>query len=419
MSQYHFRRILVVSNNSFSDVNNNGKTLVSFFLEVPRKYIAQLYFHNEVPVSPNCSTYYKITDYEILTNVFKVLKYIPKRINSSIKEEHDKMPTQITPSMRIFRDILWKIGKWKSANFLEWLDGYQPQIVFFVAGDSGFTYDIARYIAKRYHAKIVTYFTDDYILPRLTFSIAWWLRSLYLKEKMRRIIKDSSLLITISEEMRNIYRELFGKDSICLMNVSEDLCNKNYCHVNSIIKFVYVGTLSYQRENTLNLLANAISNYNKTSEKKAMLEIYLGQTPEKEQIDMLEIPDASCFCGTIGREQVKEVLNASDILVHIESFKGSCKAATRLSISTKIAEYLSVGKCLLAIGPNEVASMRYLNDCAACVTSPDGIDKMIEKLINDTVFRENIGRQCREKYEKYLIPSYVRMQFMQHLFDEE
>ena len=44
-----YPRILVISNNSFSDITNNGKTLASFFDKYPVNNIAQLYFNPESP----------------------------------------------------------------------------------------------------------------------------------------------------------------------------------------------------------------------------------------------------------------------------------------------------------------------------------------------------------------------------------
>ena len=42
-------RVLVISNNSFSNTSNNGKTLASFFKDFSSENIAQLYFNKEVP----------------------------------------------------------------------------------------------------------------------------------------------------------------------------------------------------------------------------------------------------------------------------------------------------------------------------------------------------------------------------------
>ena len=58
-------RILIVSVNPLSDTSNNGKTYASFFRGYPSDRIAQLYFHREMPDSPVCSQYFRISDDDI------------------------------------------------------------------------------------------------------------------------------------------------------------------------------------------------------------------------------------------------------------------------------------------------------------------------------------------------------------------
>jgi len=73
--------------------------------------------------------------------------------------------------------------------------------------------------------------------------------------------------------------------------------------------------------------------------------------------------------GKIDSSEVIKVQKDSDILVHAESFKFVDKLRVRLSFSTKIVDYLSRGKCILAVGCLGCASIDYLknNDLALVV----------------------------------------------------
>ena len=58
--------------------------------------------------------------------------------------------------------------------------------------------------------------------------------------------------------------------------------------------------------------------------------------------------------------------------MHVEAFDKKNRKITRLSMSTKISEYVASGAQVLAIGPSDVASMRCLADnrLGLCVHNP-------------------------------------------------
>ena len=107
----------------------------------------------------------------------------------------------------------------------------------------------------------------------------------------------------------------------------------------------------------------------------------------------------------------------SDVLVHIESMDSLNRDKVRYSVSTKIADTLSCGRCLLAYGPCDVASIEYLsdNDCACVVTKKEDLEEKLKRLIFDASTREkyakkalsvakknhNIDENC-EKFQKIL-----------------
>ena len=64
-------RILVISNNSFSKTENNGKTLCSIFSGFEPNELAQLYFGvGEEPNEEFCSNYYRVTEFDILKSIY-------------------------------------------------------------------------------------------------------------------------------------------------------------------------------------------------------------------------------------------------------------------------------------------------------------------------------------------------------------
>lgn len=407
-------KILVISNNAFSSTNNNGKTLASFFKSFKSKNIAQLYFNSELPTDDYFKNFFQISDISLLKSIlFKNEKsgkivYSTKNndeLNLFKKNSTIKFGEKILVNSnlaRFSRELLWKIGNWKTFELTEWVEHFSPDIIFLCAGDSEFAYQIASTLKRELKSKLITYITDDYILPRNTKNLFWWLRRNRILIRLKRILEISDLFITISTKMSNVYSDSLGKKSIVLLNMTGSLKKEIYeSFEKDTINLVYAGGLHLNRHKTLILLANAINKYNisvKGEEKKAFLQIYSNNKPEKKIIKNLDIPNASKFCGNLKSSELIEVLNHCDIPVHVESFDKKSIYSTLLSISTKISEYLSLEKPILAIGPKEVASMEYLSEIAFCIYKPNHIFEGIQKLFTEHKLRSNLGEISRQKY---------------------
>lgn len=408
------KKILVISNNPFSEKQNNGKTLLSFFENYPIANIAQLYFNPMNPDTAIFNNYYKISDMDILKKILRFTKSCGKRVSSTVDTNAtiiDSIPKIYKNHLtRWIREIMWNTGVWKTKELYEWIVDFRPDVVFFLAGDSFFAYKITEYILKLFNVKLIVYITDDYILSNKILPKLERIKRFFLKKKMKEIITKSDIFYTISHEMGEVYEKIFLKKSNQLVNIPNSLYSTNSTNDidNEIISLVYVGGLHFNRDATLTLLANAIKRFNNLhSTKKAFLKIYSTQKiSDKLSLD-LNINQASKFCGGLQSNEVSEVLNQCDIPVHVESFNDRSIVSTLLSISTKIPEYLSLRKCILAIGPSEISSMKYLEDCAYCITNVDTIGVSIENLFINWEQYKDLSNRSYEKYLKFHLSNVV------------
>jgi glycosyltransferase involved in cell wall biosynthesis len=178
---------------------------------------------------------------------------------------------------------------------------------------------------------------------------------------------------------------------------------------NDNIVLVYAGGLHYKRYKTLRLLALAIRKFNLSPEveRKAQLRIYCNQKPTERERRAIELQGASNYCGALSSEELSDVLARSDILVHVESFDYNSIDKTRLSVSTKISEYMSLGKPILAIGPENIASMEVLSDVAFCITDTKQLNQKVSEFLLDDLLPASLALKALEMYEaKYLIANY-------------
>lgn len=401
-------KILIISNNALSETNNNGKTIASIFKNYPSKNIRQLYFNEEYPSGREVDSYFRILDKEMLkTHLNK--KLVPGKIVTQQKRENKidekKLAVKKNNLTRFLREIIWKNKKWKTENLNEWLTEFQPDIVFFVAGDTSFVYDIVIKLKKEYQTNLITYITDDYILPRKTKDLWWWIRRRELLTKMNLVLSQTDLFVTISEKMRIKYLEIFGKDSVVAMNMSESLkMIESKKQSKRQLKLIYAGGLHYERDKVLENLACQIKNINeKTNFLPAKLYVFTNQKPSEEFLTNINIENASNYCGSLNSEQLKNELNSADILVHVESFNPKNIESTRLSISTKISEYLSLGKPILAIGPGEIASMEFLSQLAFCINDYSEIEEKLPKLLSSESVRQEYSKKAKKYYDSQLV----------------
>ena len=161
-----YPRVLVVSNQSFSDSTSNGRTLGTLFKGWPHDKLRQFCISLNNPDTSVCTDYFAVSDSEALKS-FLSLGLNQDKDNSvtlgSNPKNNRSQGLNKTAIIVSVRNIVWSTGLWKSSKFREWLDDFKPQIVVFQSGDSAFMADIARNIAKKYGARIVIFNTEGYI----------------------------------------------------------------------------------------------------------------------------------------------------------------------------------------------------------------------------------------------------------------
>ena len=160
------------------------------------------------------------------------------------------------------------------------------------------------------------------------------------------------------------------------------------------LKIRFFGNLGLGRWQVLQKIALALSELNEGS-FKAKLEVY-SSSSDSNIINALSIPNACSFMGwTYGAEYLY-LLQDADIVVHAESFMPENIKKTWMSVSTKIADYLGAGKCILAVGPSEIASISHLRNVSFIIDNIKNLKDELYKLISDYDIRQDLHIKARE-----------------------
>ena len=165
-------KVLVISHNPFSSFQNMGKTMLSLFSAFDKNEVCQFYIYPSLPDVDKCSSYYRITDKNILSSYFKFrVKGKEVQFESTIKqslfenandEKLYRNRKNKKPLRSLLRDLMWKWARWFNKDLRNWLDKEKPTCIFVAPGKAKFLYDLALKISKVYNIPIVTYICDDY-----------------------------------------------------------------------------------------------------------------------------------------------------------------------------------------------------------------------------------------------------------------
>ena len=397
------KKILIISHNPLSCVNNNGKTLASIFEGVSKDNIYQIYLSTEIPDYCDKSHFLQINEKQILSSfIYRKnlcccpIKADPNQISSTaIKKRNFANHTK-----RLLREVIWKFSIWKP-KLREWLKDEQFDVVFFMAGDGLFAYDIYNFVMQHVNSKGCVFFTDDYIIGKTSFSPIAFLRQFLLKRKIKNTLYITKDLYVISEEMKEAYKKLFKVEGYVIRNFSVERVAQSLDKMNSStdnLVMLYAGGLHYNRWKVLSKIANALKCINESNPIKCQLKIYSSQNISDKIINQITVEGASEFCGSAAASQIAILYGSSNILLHVESFDRKAIASTKYSFSTKIPEYLSAGKCVLAVGPLEVASIQYLSKCASVISDDNSLVGRLTDLVNNAEYREMIKQTCEKTY---------------------
>lgn len=354
--------VLVISANAFSNELNNGKTYKAIFSAFEKKQLHQLYFRPQEAKFIDfefCSDYYLVSEISLLGNLFYKNTLIHRKknelatTNDSYTHLYNSIFKKVITPNGILRDLVWKTNLWKNNTFKKWCTETNANVVFFVAGGSGYSHNIARYVSQFLNIPLVVYFTDDYLIHPHSKNLSSKIHKLRMKTFYQKTIDQSSLFFGIGDLMAAEYSHYFNRKFFPIMN-STEILPYSAPYLSGPIIISYFGGLHTGRWQMIARLAKILRG-------TAVIKVFSFDKITKNISSFFEEFGVLLCSGVTGSEYRKE-LAQSNILLHVESDDKYYRSLTHLSISTKIPEYLMSGRLVLAFGPTELASMRILAD---------------------------------------------------------
>lgn len=399
-------KVLVVGINAWRE-DGTAHTLMDIFRCWDPERVALVYTRADLPNTEVCKQYFQISESQIIQSVLHPWKKVGRVVDNTpimnsyeVTAEHarySKAHKKSSSLLPLIREVIWKLGRWKTPALTKFVLDFNPDIIFAPIYPVAYMGRIQQYVAQLTGKPTVCYLADDNYSYDSCQNILSYIHRFWLRQHVKSIAKNCKEMFVIVEKEKEDTDNRFGTNSKILTK-SIDFTNKSYAYrtPNSPLKFVYTGSLIIGRDKTLALVADAINKVNhRTGKVMAELFIY-SQTEPCEEIRQRINREASHFCGHIGREEVLRVQREADVVIFAEALEGKEANVAKLSFSTKITDYLSNGKCVLAIGKDFIAPIDYFkrNDAAIIGCTKEEIYEQINHIISNPEIINEYGEKA-------------------------
>jgi glycosyltransferase involved in cell wall biosynthesis len=204
-------------------------------------------------------------------------------------------------------------------------------------------------------------------------------------------MKRASCAFTICDSMSEAYAPLFGIRCHTLYTASEPRAGRDTFPKSGPIS--YAGTLGHGRHQSIMAVGEALSRLALPDGPREIC-VYSAES-RPEILSELQAAKGVRFCGRLSAEGVERVMRESVAVLHAESFDEKETARVRFSVSTKIADSLMNGPCLIAYGPEGIASIDYLraHQAAWVISDPDALEAALYRILTEPALRaETVAR---------------------------
>ena len=411
-------RVLVISNNSFSKTENNGKTLCSIFSGFEPDDLAQLYLGiDENPNEDCCNNYYRVTVVDILRAMFNRIPTTTNSHNDLISSIKNNKKTKVPWYCRkiykwnFVREHVWTSKTWDSPDLERWIEEFRPQAIFTMLSSILYVHKIAIRLSERYNIPMFVYFTDDYYLNSTKKGLKGLVRLRILRKQYKETIAKAHTAYAIGEKMQKTYSTIFSKPFGILGNAIDV---DKYSHLSpkkiekgDTIVISYIGALHSNRWKTISALGKFVKEVNRRLDGNKVCIKVFSSTGLRTKMSTAFRESGVEFCGVLDAEGVIKQMEESHFLLHAESFDKRNRTYVRYSVSTKISEYLSSNRMIIAYGPHEVASMELLNDnnLGCCLTDLDTKEEIVRKLCAAI---ENYNSYDYTRAKQFVLDNYTK-----------
>lgn len=409
-------KVLIVSRGVWDDSLGISSTLTNLFSNYDSDKVAHIYIETKRPNTQCCNWFFQISEFSLVHKIFRWKTKTGFRINTKSNDTivvNEKIASKeanvmdfVRNNRSIFftflRELLWLLNGWKSKELKSFIEDFRPDVIWLDGSPLVFMNKLHNYVLKLSKKPGVIFLVDDvYSYKYCKGNLLRCFYRLLLRKSVKQVVDACEKVLVISPKMKKEYDAIFGINSIFItkgIDISKIKIQSQAMH--DPIKLVYLGQVIYGRIYSLIAIKEALDIINSKGIKMQLL-IYTNNSISEELKNKLLVKDSVFLMDPVPYNEVPNIIDESDVLVYVESFVDKHKNTARLSFSTKIADYLGSGKCILAIGPDDIAPIEYLKEenAAIVVTDISDVKRNLEELYHEDLinYYANKGFECARK----------------------
>ena len=377
-------KILVCSVNAWNSIVGDN-TFPALLQHYDKDKIADLFIREEDPDSDICSHYFRISENKVLKSVFKRKIQTGEKVcldrNTDNNDERKAQTKRYRNKNRFYyfklfmREFVWKFGKWQSRELDKFLEDFAPDVVIYEMSRYIHLNNIVMYILRKTGAKGIGCFWDDAFTYQQEKGLLFKAFRFFQRKNLKKLSSYTSDYFAITPKTKREADSFFEINSVVL--TKPILTDRPFSlpFNNDVINILYTGNIGVGRLKTIKILANAIQ-----TEHQFTLSVYTNSFVSEKDKRYLE-ERGVILHSAIPQKEVYALQAKFDVLLFVESLD-NCNKTARLSFSTKITDYYSAGRCILAIGNADLASMELFreNDSAIIVDHANQIKSALLEL---------------------------------------
>ena len=396
--------ILAGSNNSTA----NGITISNLFKNWDSNSLAIVEYHSNIDeiIRSNVHWYYLLGDSEVRRGILRLFtKSRPSKslvINNPKKSVNRKIFfsetirshgffLRLIGRLRIFllysSGLIYVSRSYKvSSSLTSFIEGFAPDFIYSTCEDIN-KMKFAIDLQKKTSIPLCIHVFDDWIENDSHFLFAkcyWKKRKL---EVFSQLLNQSTLRLSISDEKSVVYEQRYGFEFNSFHNTANDAFFQRSVAPsikdNNSFVFTYTGVVNTDTAPALNKFFRAIDHINSKglSGNNCELKIY---SPYDANVVLSHLDSCvhQSYKGKVDYSELPSILQISDgLLLPIDDNKRT-REYLRLSMSTKVSEFLASGSHIFCLAPSEIALYKYLEmyDLAFC-TSDYNLISLVENIL--------------------------------------
>ena len=390
MLRGQFPKVLIVSRGVWDD-NGTSNTLTNIFSNYPPEQLAQIYIETKKPNTQHCKSFFQISEYSLIKKLSRWDTKTGQRVDAhyvddkGVAEKEASTMDYVREHRRyiytILREFLWLLNGWKSKELKQFIIDENPDVIWLSGSPLILMNRLGGFVAKTVGKPYCVFEMDDvYSYKHSGGNLVKYIYRFFLRKNVKKLVNGASQLFVISPKMKKEYDAIFGTDSIVLTKgIDFSSVSHHPYAAHQPVQMVYMGKIIYDRFSSLELIGRALDEINQDV-KHIILNIYTNNSIEGIRKEKLIKNGNIVFHAPVPYSEVKGVIENNDVVLFVESLNDKFKDTARLSFSTKITDYLASGKCIFAVGPDDIAPMEYFKENDAALVA-HGYDEIRTKLM--------------------------------------